>query len=104
MWAGGSLAKGESAEAFTDNIAHGDGAIAGDVSIVSGDGNDTVAGGSLAHGVGYAFADTENTASNLGSAGHDPVQTGEGRDRRSEERRVGKECVRTCRYRWSPEP
>src|SRR3546814_21195007 len=24
------------------------------------------------------------------------------RDLRSEERRVGKECVRTCRYRWSP--
>src|SRR3546814_10922022 len=23
---------------------------------------------------------------------------------RSEERRVGKECVRTCRYRWSPCP
>src|SRR3546814_15808759 len=23
-------------------------------------------------------------------------------DRRSEERRVGKECVSTCRYRWSP--
>src|SRR3546814_6633100 len=23
------------------------------------------------------------------------------RERRSEERRVGKECVRTCRYRWS---
>src|SRR3546814_13400306 len=23
--------------------------------------------------------------------------------RRSEERRVGKECVRTCRSRWSPE-
>src|SRR3546814_19493014 len=22
--------------------------------------------------------------------------------RRSEERRVGKECVRPCRYRWSP--
>src|SRR3546814_21022800 len=22
--------------------------------------------------------------------------------KRSEERRVGKECVRTCRYRWSP--
>src|SRR3546814_13203989 len=22
--------------------------------------------------------------------------------RRSEERRVGKECVSTCRYRWSP--
>src|SRR3546814_19926209 len=24
------------------------------------------------------------------------------RRRRSEERRVGKECVSTCRYRWSP--
>src|SRR3546814_17475283 len=23
---------------------------------------------------------------------------------RSEERRVGKECVRTCRYRWAPYP
>src|SRR3546814_19130594 len=23
---------------------------------------------------------------------------------RSEERRVGKECVGTCRFRWSPEP
>src|SRR3546814_19743298 len=63
MVAGGSLAKGESAQAYTDNIAHGDGAIAGDDSIVSGDGNDTVAGGSLAHGVGYAYAETNNTAS-----------------------------------------
>src|SRR3546814_7352938 len=25
-----------------------------------------------------------------------------GEDRRSEERRVGKECVSTCRSRWSP--
>src|SRR3546814_18637556 len=24
------------------------------------------------------------------------------KNRRSEERRVGKECVSTCRYRWSP--
>src|SRR3546814_8267813 len=24
------------------------------------------------------------------------------REERSEERRVGKECVSTCRYRWSP--
>src|SRR3546814_11509880 len=24
-------------------------------------------------------------------------------ERRSEERRVGKECVSTCRYRWSPD-
>src|SRR3546814_12985623 len=28
-------------------------------------------------------------------------QVSEGRER-SEERRVGKECVRTCRSRWSP--
>src|SRR3546814_12113566 len=27
---------------------------------------------------------------------------GAGRDGRSEERRVGKECVSTCRSRWSP--
>src|SRR3546814_4419262 len=27
---------------------------------------------------------------------------GRGRCRRSEERRVGKECVSTCRSRWSP--
>src|SRR3546814_13716244 len=26
-----------------------------------------------------------------------------GRAHRSEERRVGKECVSTCRFRWSPE-
>src|SRR3546814_17216302 len=28
---------------------------------------------------------------------------GRGEAERSEERRVGKECVSTCRYRWSPE-
>src|SRR3546814_11929088 len=27
-----------------------------------------------------------------------------GRQNRAEERRVGKECVSTCRYRWPPEP
>src|SRR3546814_1673917 len=27
---------------------------------------------------------------------------GTGQDQRSEERRVGKECVSTCRSRWSP--
>src|SRR3546814_14263593 len=31
---------------------------------------------------------------------HHQKQSGE--RRRSEERRVGKECVRTCRSRWSP--
>src|SRR3546814_19306886 len=29
-------------------------------------------------------------------------QRGRARDIRSEERRVGKECVSTCRLRWSP--
>src|SRR3546814_19513068 len=29
-------------------------------------------------------------------------ETPQGTRRRSEERRVGKECVSTCRYRWSP--
>src|SRR3546814_20207503 len=29
---------------------------------------------------------------------------GSGRRARSEERRVGKECVSTCRSRWSPSP
>src|SRR3546814_11699791 len=27
-----------------------------------------------------------------------------GAEQRSEERRVGKECVSTCRFRWSPYP
>src|SRR3546814_10465021 len=30
------------------------------------------------------------------------IQGGSGDDVRSEERRVGKECVSTCRSRWSP--
>src|SRR3546814_15899117 len=30
------------------------------------------------------------------------VSAGVATDRRSEERRVGKECVSTCRFRWSP--
>src|SRR3546814_6579583 len=31
-----------------------------------------------------------------------PANQMTGRDKRSEERRVGKECVSTCRSRWSP--
>src|SRR3546814_2112308 len=31
------------------------------------------------------------------------VQAKTSKDRKSEERRVGEECVRTCRSRWSPE-
>src|SRR3546814_13800389 len=52
----------------------------------------------------------------LRQAGHGPQQLGGGGNgagraggdhrcgRRSEERRVGKECVSTCRSRWSPYP
>src|SRR3546814_12794966 len=32
----------------------------------------------------------------------EPMNQGAWFQIRSEERRVGKECVRTCRYRWSP--
>src|SRR3546814_15904400 len=32
----------------------------------------------------------------------EPFDVGGARIRRSEERRVGKECVSTCRSRWSP--
>src|SRR3546814_17964751 len=34
--------------------------------------------------------------------GFDAIFTGNGGDTRSEERRVGKESVSTCRSRWSP--
>src|SRR3546814_13727043 len=38
------------------------------------------------------------------AAGDRPrVHFGLAEDRRSEERRVGKECVRTCKSRWSPD-
>src|SRR3546814_16605789 len=39
------------------------------------------------------------TAADLERLGVGPMSV-----RRSEERRVGKECVRTCRSRWSPYP
>src|SRR3546814_16097070 len=35
-----------------------------------------------------------------GTGGHLP---GDNDHRRSDERRVGKECVRTCKYRWAPD-
>src|SRR3546814_14294911 len=38
----------------------------------------------------------------LGCAVADPMRGGPALERRSEERRVGKECVSTCRSRWSP--
>src|SRR3546814_12573651 len=33
-----------------------------------------------------------------------PLDLAPGKTGRSEERRVGKECVSTCRSRWSPNP
>src|SRR3546814_18496545 len=43
---------------------------------------------------------------NIGRGGHDKPHDQEGAQQngkmRSEERRVGKECVSTCRSRWSP--
>src|SRR3546814_14010256 len=54
---------------------------------VEGEGNDDVSGfggGDLEHLAGHGLAEA--------------IDAGD----RSEERRVGKECVRTCRSRWSP--
>src|SRR3546814_7284374 len=51
----------------------------------------------------------DGTAASWSSASPDPTKAGLRSQRsprrlvaRSEERRVGKECVSTCRYRWSP--
>src|SRR3546814_15041018 len=41
--------------------------------------------------------------SRLGVCGRGGKASGEDGHSRSEERRVGKECVRTCRSRWSPD-
>src|SRR3546814_2671461 len=41
-------------------------------------------------------------AANAGLPGCAGVPAGYNQVNRSEERRVGKECVSTCRYRWSP--
>src|SRR3546814_11048167 len=78
------------------------------------DGNDSVAGDAMAVGTATS-ATSNNTAGASSSAGSDlltlgggtnvfgadslTIETGGGR---SEERRVGKECVSTCRSRWSP--
>src|SRR3546814_17719086 len=43
-------------------------------------------------------------AGNFGRAPDGTIVTSDGKPLRSEERREGKECVRTCRSRWSPSP
>src|SRR3546814_3293278 len=59
---------------------------------------------------GDTFLDRDSTITKLGSAGRTCQyleldiwdESGASVRRRSEERRVGKECVSTCRSRWSP--
>src|SRR3546814_13487355 len=47
--------------------------------------------------IGRAYAKTQRTQGTIGSGVAIAAD-------RSEERRVGKECVSTCRSRWSPSP
>src|SRR3546814_20406268 len=56
----------------------------------------TVARLALSADIGRAAAMLADWAGRAPWPGHDPVE-------RSAERRVGNECVRTCRSRWSPE-
>src|SRR3546814_1294915 len=52
---------------------------------------------------GHRVTGAQREAADLARRDVDVVRTGEIRAvRRSEERRVGKECVSTCRSRWSP--
>src|SRR3546814_16964351 len=52
---------------------------------------------------GYWANDWTNLGNNSPTLTGDPVAINEADGRqRSEERRVGKECVSTCRSRWSP--
>src|SRR3546814_4403592 len=47
-------------------------------------------------------ADSSRKADRRGGSRRHRPAGGDGARRRSEERRVGKECVSTCRSRWSP--
>src|SRR3546814_20621559 len=52
-----------------------------------------------------AMSEEEKTLTAYHEAGHAIVgRLVPAHDPRSEERRVGKECVSTCRSRWSPDP
>src|SRR3546814_20778523 len=84
---------------WSSDVCSSDLQRAGLAHITTGDDRDVVAGVAVA-----VVADTERR-----SATGTPVvvvcgQRGVlgGQVARSEERRVGKECVSTCRYRWSP--
>src|SRR3546814_15701449 len=60
----------------------------------------------LAHGYAEHAGRYDPVAARLTAAGYAVYAVdhwGHGRSDRSEERRVGKECVSTCRSRWSPD-
>src|SRR3546814_15193453 len=56
----------------------------------------------LAHVLGFQFFERVDDRLAQGGRGDGLVGTGSTQEGRSEERRVGKECVSTCRSRWSP--
>src|SRR3546814_5415986 len=76
------------------------GAVAGDdrrrlVALLGG-------AGTLRTGAGLARQPGVDRRVSSGAAGTPAGPAATGGRRRSEERRVGKECVSTCRSRWSP--
>src|SRR3546814_5861584 len=113
-----AIAQGDGGEGFTYAGAEGvnlatfgaSEAPVGSDTIEGGEGNDVIAGDALAVAYGGYFADAEALSINeaaggegtAASAGNDLIDAGASGDLRSEERRVGKECVCTCRSRWSP--
>src|SRR3546814_15314355 len=54
-------------------------------------------------GADHPFLEVDHEAAHIAAAVAQ-IQHGVADALRSEERRVGKECVRTCRSRWSPYP
>src|SRR3546814_12101148 len=114
------------AKARSHNHADGDeGNEAGNDEIYAGWNNDSISGDAQAIADGHAESDSVNKAEGTNSeAGNDLILAGGGanvvagdsqalsgagsasafgsNEARSEERRGGKECVSTCRSRWSP--
>src|SRR3546814_3256595 len=67
--------------------------------------SDLTAGSTLGYEIGKAFAGEMGGRIGwgvLGSFSRNMADNLSPRSRRSEESRVGKECVSTCRSRWSP--
>src|SRR3546814_16780990 len=54
--------------------------------------------------LGLLYAARKITLSAQGAIGNARENTAMAKEQRSEERRVGKECVSTCSTRWSPSP